>query len=141
VNAAFFDTNLFIYMDDPLAPAKRRRAIDLLEEYAADKKAIVSLQVMQEYYSVATRKNNVDPAIAQAKVELMKRLRVVQFGAEDVLSSIELHRVHQVSFWDAHIIHAARIGGADTLFSEDLQHGSRIAGVKIVNPFLESAAA
>jgi predicted nucleic acid-binding protein len=34
------------------------------------------------------------------------------------------------------IVHAARIAGATKLYTEDLQHGSTIGGVSIVNPFL-----
>jgi predicted nucleic acid-binding protein len=52
-----------------------------------------------------------------------------------VLASIELHRLQQTSFWDAMIVHAARISGAAVLYTEDLQHGSSISGVEIINPF------
>jgi predicted nucleic acid-binding protein len=78
---------------------------------------------------------------AKEKVKLMATLRVVPFVAQDVIHSIELHRLYNISFWDSLIVHAARIGGAEILFSEDMQHGSTIAWVKIVNPFLESTAA
>ena len=41
-----------------------------------------------------------------------------------------------LSFWDALILEAALRGGADTLLTEDLQHGQRIEGLTVVNPFL-----
>jgi len=140
MRSAFFDTNIFVYMDDPSVPDKRQKASELLMAYSQANAAIVSLQVLQEYYSVATTKRGVDAVLAQAKVEKMMQLRVVRFSAQDVVHAIELHRLHQTSFWDALIIHASRIGGAEVLFSEDLQHGSRIAGVRIVNPFLQAEA-
>jgi predicted nucleic acid-binding protein len=34
------------------------------------------------------------------------------------------------------IVHAARLSGASVLYSEDLQHGSVLGGVPVVNPFL-----
>jgi predicted nucleic acid-binding protein len=40
-----------------------------------------------------------------------------------------------LSYWDAAIIAAARALGCGELLSEDMQHGRRIAAVKIVNPF------
>jgi predicted nucleic acid-binding protein len=45
-----------------------------------------------------------------------------------------------LSFWDALIIEAARRGGASRLASEDLQHGRRIAGLRVYNPFVSSVS-
>ena len=78
-----------------------------------------------------------DPELAQRKVERMPRMRVLKFEESDVTSAIELHRLHQLSFWDSMIVHAARIGGAQILFSEDLQSGSSWGKVRLLNPFAE----
>lgn len=135
---AFFDTNIFIYADDSAHPVKQERAIRLISEYQRSGRAIVSLQVLQEYFSVATRKLGIDAELAQRKVELMSRMRVVKFQESDVISAIELHRLHhRLSFWDCMIVHAARIGGAQILFSEDLQSGSSWGKVSLLNPFAE----
>src|ERR1022692_2401549 len=40
------------------------------------------------------------------------------------------------SFWDALIVHAARSAGAVVLYTEDLQPGAVLGGVRVVNPFL-----
>jgi len=37
------------------------------------------------------------------------------------------------------IVASAIEAGCDTLFSEDMQHGRKIGGLAIVNPFLEGA--
>jgi len=42
----------------------------------------------------------------------------------------------QLSFYDALIIEAAIAGGAELLYSEDLQHGMRFDKLRVVNPFL-----
>ena len=97
---------------------------------------MISLQVIQEYFAAATRKLRVDPEIAQRKVEIFARGNVVRFERDDVVRSIELHRLLRISFWDALIVHAARLARAAVLYSEDLQHGATIAGVRIVNPFI-----
>jgi predicted nucleic acid-binding protein len=94
------------------------------------------LQVMQEYFVTVTKKLGVDPAHAQSKVELLARGRVVRLESGDVVAAIELHRLTRISFWDALIVHAARLAGAAVLYSEDLQHGSSLGGIPIVNPFL-----
>ena len=98
--------------------------------------ALVSIQVLQEYFAAATRKLGVAPELAQRKVELMARMRVVRLLETDVIAAIEFHRLHRISFWDSLIVQAARIGGASLLFTEDLHHGAALGGVRIVNPFL-----
>jgi len=133
---AFFDTNVLIYTDDLANPEKQEVAVSLLNRYQRMNRVALSLQVLQEYFNTLTRKLRVDPEFAQSKVELLSQERVVCFKGADVISSIELHRLNRISFWDAMIVHAARISGASVLYTEDLQHGSTMAGVRIVNPFL-----
>jgi predicted nucleic acid-binding protein len=55
-----------------------------------------------------------------------------------VIAAIELHRLTRISFWDAMIVHAARLAGASVLYTEDLQHGAVLGGVPVVNPFLKT---
>ena|SRR2546427_5057419 len=57
---AFFDTNIFLYADDKAAPKKQNQAIKLVSGHRIQGLAIVSLQVMQEYFVIATRKLGVD---------------------------------------------------------------------------------
>jgi predicted nucleic acid-binding protein len=133
---AFFDTNVLLYTDDAGARAKRQRAIELFGDCQRSRRAVVSLQVMQEYFSAATRKLGLAPDHAQRKVQLLARLHVVRFDPQDVIAAIELHRLHRISFWDAMIVHAARLARAAVLYSEDLQPGSVLGGVPVVNPFL-----
>jgi predicted nucleic acid-binding protein len=92
---------------------------------------------LQEYYAVITRKLGLATELAQRKVEMLAHGNVVRFEARDVIAAIELHRLTRISFWDAMIVHAARIAGATVLYTEDLQHGAVIGGVPVVNPFLK----
>src|SRR6266498_1613187 len=97
---AFFDTNILVYADDASSPEKQDRAIALFADHLRRGAAVVSLQVLQEYFAAATRKLRLAPEIAQRKVEILARCRVVRFEASDVVAAIELHRLTQVSFWD-----------------------------------------
>ena len=133
---AFFDTNILVYTDDQSSPDKQTRAIELFMDRQRQGLAVISLQVLQEYFVAVTRKLGVEAELAQQKVQILSRGRVVRFAENDVIASIELHRLTRISFWDAMIVHAARIAGATKLYTEDLQHGSTIGGVSIVNPFL-----
>ena len=43
---------------------------------------------------------------------------------------------HGLRIYDSLIIAAALEAGCDTLYSEDMQHGQVIEGIRIENPFL-----
>src|ERR1700681_143196 len=73
---SFFDTNVLIYADDKSAPAKQRRALDLVAEHRRARTGVVSMQVLQEYFVTVTRKLRVDAAIARRKVELLAEFDV-----------------------------------------------------------------
>jgi predicted nucleic acid-binding protein len=55
---------------------------------------------------------------------------------ELVASALTLHALHSLSFYDALIVRAAIASGCTALFTEDMQQGALIGGVKIVNPFV-----
>ena len=136
---SFFDTNIIIYTDDRTDLAKHNRAVSLWHEHREQRTGLISIQVLQEYFSTVTKKLAMPAEKAQRKVEIMAAGRVVRFEARDVPAAIELHRLARISFWDALIVQAARVGGAKVLYSEDMQHGSTIGGVRVVNPFLASS--
>lgn len=132
----FFDTNILIYADDQATPAKRRRALKLVAEHLLSRTGVVSLQVLQEYFVMVTRKLGVDAAIARRKVELIAEFDVASPDVLDILAAIDLHRLHGISFWDALIVRSAKQSGCGVLLSEDMQNAREIDGVQIVNPFL-----
>ena len=133
---SFFDSNILIYVDDKAAPAKQRRALDLVAEHRLAGTGVVSLQVLQEYFVSVTRRLHVDPRIARRKVELLAEFDVAAPDVGDILAAIDLHRLHGFSFWDALVLRAAKQSGCRVLFSEDMQEAREIDGVQIVNPFL-----
>lgn len=134
---SFFDTNVLVYADDKASPAKQRRALDLVAEHRRAGTGVISLQVLQEYFVTVTRKLRVDPRTARRKVELLAEFDVAAPDVGDILAAIDLHRLHQFSFWDALILQAAKQAGCRVLLSEDLQEAREIDGVRIVNPFLQ----
>jgi predicted nucleic acid-binding protein len=132
---SFFDTNVLIYADDKAAPAKQRRALELVAEHRRAGTGVVSLQVLQEYFVTATRKLHVDARIARRKVELLAEFDVAAPDVTDILAAIDLHRLHQFSFWDALVLRSAKQAGCRVLLSENFQDIREIDGVRIVNPF------
>jgi len=133
---SFIDTNILVYTDDADSPEKSRLAVDLVENAMRTNLGVISTQVLQEYFVAATRKLGVDGVIAKRRMLLISRMNVVQITPEDVLSAIDLHLLHTLSFWDALIVHAARKADCSLLYSEDLNHNQIIDGIRIQNAFV-----
>ena len=132
----FLDTNILLYADDLDAGRKQDVALGIIEAAIATGKGVISTQVLQEYFVNATRKLGIRPEDDRRKIELLSCLDVVRIRVEDVLEAVDLHRLHQLSYWDSMILRCAAESGCDRLLSEDLQHGQILSGVKIENPFL-----
>lgn len=133
---AFFDTNVLLYSDDARDAVKQHRAADVLESHFRANTGAVSMQILQEYFYRATTKLKLDVEIARRRAFFFSNFTVVQPSIEDFWAAIDLHRMHQISFWDALVVRMALRSGAQTLFTEDLQHGRRFDNLQIVNPFL-----
>lgn len=135
----FIDTNVLVYLFDADAPVKKERALERFTALALGGQALLSTQVLQEFYVTVTRKlrTPLPPAEAEQAVTELATLPVVSIDAPLVLRGINRQRSHGFSFWDALIIEAAREGGAECLLTEDLQHGQTVDGLRIENPFLD----
>ena len=135
VARSFFDTNILLYSDDVADPRKNALATDLIARQRANREAVLSIQVLQEYFVNAVAKLKVDVTVARRRVELFSRFELVLPDPAMVLAAIDIHRLNRLSFWDSMVVEAARVSGCSILFSEDLNAGQTIAGVKIINPF------
>jgi len=132
---SFFDTNILICADDKAAPAKQRRALELVAEHRRAGTGVLSLQVLQEYFVTVTRKLQVDARTARRKVELLAEFDVATPEVTDILAAVDLHRLHGLSFWDALVLRSAQQSGCSVLLTEDMQNTREMDGVRIVNPF------
>ncbi len=131
----FFDTNVLVYADDLDGGAKREVARQLLRDALVSATGVVSTQVLQEFFVVATRKLGVDPEVARRKVALVAQMDLVLIRLDLILGAIDLHRLHPLSFWDALVVKSAAAAGCTRILTEDLNHGEVIDGVQVVDPF------
>lgn len=134
----FLDTNVLVYAASASRneAAKRQRALQLVQESDFG----LSAQVLQEFYVTVTRKMK-RPMAPELAVALMDEYRVFPTVPTDyplVVSAGELSVKYGISYWDAAIIAAAQVLEADTLYTEDLNHGQRYETVRVVNPFREA---
>jgi predicted nucleic acid-binding protein len=134
----FIDTNVLVYAHDRSETRKQPIAQALLERLWATRTGILSTQVLQEFYSVATRRFNppMSPREAREIVALYGTWQLVQVDLPLIIAASGLHEQRSLSFWDALVVEAAVRAGADQLSTEDLQHGRRFGGVEISNPFV-----
>jgi predicted nucleic acid-binding protein len=131
---AFFDTNVLLYMYGGDA-GKRTRAKDLFREYTRAGRMLVSTQVVQEFYAAGSRKLGMPrPELRDAAAALLDCPLVV-VGPSHILSAMQNEERHKVSFWDALILAAAESGGAEVLYTEDLNDGQQYGAVQARNPF------
>ncbi len=140
MSRCFFDTNVLLYLFDDSVPEKKAQAQEVFSEEVEAGRAVLSTQVLQEFYVSVTRKlaEPLPSAVAEAQVRDFARLPLVRVDEVMILSAIERHRSMSFSFWDALILEAALRGGADRLLTEDMQHGQKIEGLLVENPFLEA---
>ena len=134
---SFFDTNVLVYLFDADSPDKRKKARALFQKHAGDGDILLSTQVLQEFYAAVTRKlaRPLGAAAAEEAVSNFAELPLVQIDGKMILAAIRRSRNIQLSLWDALIVQAAIEGHASTLYSEDMQHGLLVDGLRVVNPF------
>ena len=133
--ASFFDTNILLYALHAAEKRKQAVARALIKRHADARSLVLSTQVLQEYFVNATRKFGLTAEEARGDVEQYAKARIIQVSPELILEAIDLHRLHSVSLWDSLVVCAARAAKCGELFSEDLQAGQVLGGVRVVNPF------
>lgn len=133
---SFLDTNVLIYSVDRADPAKQHTALELIARHAKDRTGVISTQVLQEFYSAATRKLGIEPLQARQHLRDFRVFDIVQVIPAIIEEGIDCSILHQLSFWDGLILAAAATAKSTELLSEDLSHGQRLQGVTIRNPFL-----
>lgn len=133
----FLDTNVLLYAHDSRFALKQRAARDAITTHAGRSGAVISTQVLQEFFINATRKLGLSAGDAQTSIGFYSELRIIQVTTELIVAAIELHRLRPISFWDALIVKAAAAGKCTELWTEALNAGELIDGVLIVNPFAD----
>jgi predicted nucleic acid-binding protein len=137
-DVAFVDTNILVYAHDQDAGQKRQRALDTLKALWAAGTGRLSVQVLQEFYVSVTRKLTTPVARSTAREVLAAYAPWIRTPttATTVTRAADIADMAEISFWDALIVASAEEAGATLLYSEDMNPGQVIAGVKVVNPLL-----
>lgn len=139
MNAKFFlDTNIIVYSFDPDHPAKQKKARGLIEKALKENRGVISFQVVQEFFNVALRKFQKPLSLPECQLyldEVLWPLCEVLPSKELYQAGFHLKKETGFSFYDSIIVAASHQSGCKILYSEDLEHGRKINGLLIENPF------
>jgi|SRR5277367_304841 len=134
----FLDTNIFVYTFDASAPAKAKRASRLIRHAAETGEGVVSYQVVQEFFNVALRRFPQPFSVAEAEqflVTVFRPLLAIHSSPALYVEGLRIAGKYRLAWYDALILAAALESQCSVLYSEDLQHGQQMEGLRIENPF------
>ena len=132
---SFLDTNVLIYAVDRAEPRKQNTALELIARHATARTGVISTQVLQEFYSAATRKLGIAPLQARQHLRDFRVFDIVQITADIIEEGVDCSILSRISFWDGLIVASASAGKCSELISEDLSDGQLIQGITVRNPF------
>jgi predicted nucleic acid-binding protein len=131
---SFFDTSVLLYLLSAEAE-KADRVEELLE-----RSGVISVQVLNEFTQVATRKLGLSYAEVR---EVLDTVRVVctthPLTVEHYDKGMEIAERYRFSFYDSVIVASALVARCKTLYSEDMQHRQTIERqLTVINPFAKT---
>ncbi len=135
----FLDTNVLLYSKDRRYPKKQTLAEKTILDGLENGSIAVSVQVLNEFYVNATSKLSPGLSIHEART-VCNSFRVTSpspLTTETISLAWDVQDRFSLSWWDSLIVAAAMESGCERLFTEDMQHGLVIDGVRIENPFAE----
>jgi len=132
----FLDANILVYAQDNGSPDKQRKSREVIAQLTASGDGVISTQVIQEFYVAATRKLKVQPLAAKGVLKTFAVFEIVQVTPELIQEAVDCSILNELSFCDALILAAAAAAGCSTAYSEDLNAGQTIMGVRVQNPLL-----
>jgi len=136
----FIDSNIWIYafLESEKERTKQQHILSLLENLSSVDTVFVSVQVINEFHWILSRKYRIDDAIIKTKVTkgIAAIASIAPLDFKVYQDAYRIRGKYNVSFWDSLIVASALDKGCDILYSEDMQHELMIdSKLKIVNPF------
>ncbi|MGA2796160.1 MAG: PIN domain-containing protein, partial [Thermoguttaceae bacterium] len=132
----FIDTNILVYANDKSDPRKQILATKLVSDCIAERKGVISTQVLQEYAYVALHKLRQELAIVRRRLGQFQSLEVIIVTPALISRALELHAQYKIHYWDAAILAAAEQARCDQFYSEDFPDGAVYDKVRVVNPLV-----
>jgi predicted nucleic acid-binding protein len=135
----FLDTNVFVYLFDATAPAKAKKAVQLVRDAVDTGKGIVNYQVVQEFFNVAFRRFAQPMSAAEGEqylITVFRPLLAIHSSPALFVEALRIAGKCRLAWYDSIIVASALEARCETLYSEDFLHGREIEGMRIENPFV-----
>ena len=136
MSKVFLDTNILVYSLDQSDAGKRGKCRGIIKSLTGENSGVISTQVMQEFYVAATAKLGADPLLVKDILRSLERFETVVVSPRLIKEAIDCSIINRLSFWDALIVVSAESAQCEILWTEDLNPGQVIRGVRIENPIL-----
>jgi len=134
----FVDSTVLVYAHDADSGTKQKIAAARIKGLWEDQLGRISTQVLQEFYVTVTQKLGKPLSRSDAR-EIVRDYAqwVATPTAQTVIRASEISEIWKLSFWDSLILAAAEEQDCSAVLTEDLNAGQTVAGIQIVNPFLQ----
>jgi predicted nucleic acid-binding protein len=134
----FVDTNVLVYARDARDAIKRATAMEWLRLLWNQERGRTSIQILNEYYDVITRKFHLAVKREDAWDDVQQYLSAwnpqsIDPEVLDCAHDIEVR--YRLNWWDCLVVAAAQVQNCVLLLSEDLQDGADFGGVIVRSPF------
>lgn len=131
----FLDTNVLVYAYDSASPVKQDHARQIIRNGIAEENAVLSAQVLGEFFTVVTSRITVPLSAEEAEgvIDLLSALPVVEIDLRLVRRATGIHRLYGINYWDSLIVAAAQRAGCTQILTEDLNTGQSYQGIVAVN--------
>lgn len=134
MSKVFIDTNILVYSMDRFDAARRDKCRSLLKSGVKEFQGVISTQVMQEFYVTATKKLGADPLVVKDILNGFGQFETVIINPAIINDAVDCSVIHRISFWDSLIVAAAESANCEKIWTEDLNDGQFIKGIRIENP-------
>ncbi len=132
---AAIDSNILVYAELEPETDKGKRTHRIIGACAP--RGILAVQYLLEFVAVIGRKRPASLQSAIAKVQACAGVfEIAPTSQRIAANALALVEAHKFQVWDAVIWSAVSEGGASIFFSEDMQDGFSMDGMRAINPFV-----
>ncbi|MDR0515687.1 MAG: PIN domain-containing protein [Fibromonadaceae bacterium] len=137
IDCVFLDTNILIYAHSRDDEQKFKITEFLLDEKLKDSRIFVSVQIVNEFYSVMSKYKMPHSRIKECVKDLSLYANIKSISFDTVKSAFYIKKKYHYSWWDSLVLASALENDCKIIYSEDMQHGQVIENtLEIVNPFI-----
>jgi predicted nucleic acid-binding protein len=131
----FVDASVLLYARDSRDPLKQARAAEWIDWLWQQRAGRTSVQVLAEFYSMATRLPGIDADAAWDEARRYMAWTPLPTDEALLRGTREVERRFKLSWWDSMVVAAAQLQDCAIIATVDLEDGTAFGAIKVRNPF------